>query len=346
MKPRTGLALLVVGLIVLAAGWYFGPAQLPGAAQSIFAGKLMFPGLAEHLQAATEIQIMQQGKTTAIDKRGTEWGLADRGGYPVAAEKLREMLTALTELRLVDPRTSNPSEFARLGLENPEEKDATSKLLRVLDASGKPIAELIVGHRRVLTEGNVPDEVFVRRPGETQTWLAQGNLNVDVDPTLWLNRNIVNIDHSQLAHLTVQRNGTTLAFDVKDGTLVLTEPKDHPALDQYKLDDLARGLELLTCDDVETGPAPSRGEIGQSVFTTTDGMTVTVQLFHGGKDLLARFAVAGQAKAKAEADKLNARVSGWTYIIGSWKEASLVPSLADLQAAPTTKPAPIAGATQ
>jgi hypothetical protein len=346
MKPRTGLALLVVGLIVLVAGWYFGPAQLPGAAQSIYAGKPMFPGLAERLQTATEVQILQRGKTTTIEKHGSVWGLADRGGYPVAAEKLRTMLTALTELRLVEPRTSNPSEFARLGLVNPQEKDATSKLVRVLDASGKPIAELIVGHQRVLTEGNVPDEVFVRRPGETQTWLAQGSLNVDVDPTLWLSRNIVNIDHSQLAHLTVKRNGTTLAFDAKDGKLVLIEPKDHPALDQYKLDDLARGLELLTCDDVETGPAPSSGEIGQSVFTTTDGMTVTVQLYHDAKNLMARFVVAGQGKATLEASKLNARVSGWTYKIGSWKEASLVPSLADLQSAPTAKTAPTAGATQ
>ncbi len=344
MRPRSGLSLLLAGAIVLAAGWYFGPAQLPGAAQSVYAGTLMFPDLAQKLQSAAEVDIMHQGKTTVIRKQGAVWGLADRGGYPVEQEKLRAMLTALTELRLVEPRTSDPAQFTRLGLGNPDQKDATSDLLRVLGPDGKPIAALIVGHRRVLTEGNVPDEVFVRRPGETQTWLAQGSLTVDADPALWLQRDILNIDHAKIAQVTVQRDGTTLVFDAKNGKLALTQPKDHQALDSYKLDDLARGLELLTCDDVQPGPAPTGGAIGQSVFTTTDGMTVTVQLYHSGKDLLARFAVAGDAPAKTEAAGLQARVAGWNYKLGAWKEAALVPSLAELASAPNTSPT--AGATQ
>ena len=67
-------------------------------------------------------------------KHGDAWGLEDRGGYPVQVTKLRGMLTALTELRLVEPRTTDPAKFGRLGLEDPERKDATANLLRVLDA--------------------------------------------------------------------------------------------------------------------------------------------------------------------------------------------------------------------
>ena len=89
------------------------------------------------------------------------------------------MLTALTELRLVEPRTKDPAEFSRLGLEDPNGKTAKSDLLRVLDASGKPIVSLIVGHRRVRTQGNVPEQIFVRRPDDNQTWLAEGSLEVD-----------------------------------------------------------------------------------------------------------------------------------------------------------------------
>jgi hypothetical protein len=42
---------------------------------------------------------------------------------------------------------------------------------------------------------------------------------------------------------------------------------------------------------------------------------------------------------KAEADKLNARLAGWTYQIGSWKEKSLVPTIDDLKAEEPAKPA-------
>ena len=83
----------------------------------------MFPGLAPKLQDAARIEITHQGKTLVIAKHGDTWGLADRGGYPVQQDKLRGMLTALTELRLVEPRTTDPAQFSRLGLEDPERQD-------------------------------------------------------------------------------------------------------------------------------------------------------------------------------------------------------------------------------
>ena len=199
MKPRTLIALVVIGVLAIAGGWYFGTAQRAGEQQAYDGGRLMFPDLAPKLQDATRIEITHQDKTTAIEKHGDTWGLADRGGYVVQASKLRGMLTALTELRLVEPRTSDPEQFNRLGLEDPNGKTGTSNLLRVLDASGKPIAALIVGHRRVRTQGNVPEQVYVRRTDDNQTWLAEGSLQADADPQLWLDRDIMNIDHARIA---------------------------------------------------------------------------------------------------------------------------------------------------
>src|SRR6202012_1415149 len=118
---------------------------------------------------------------------------------------------ALTELRLVEPRTTDPAEFSRLGLEDPTGKTATSNLLRVLDASGKPIVAVVVGHRRVRTQGNLPEQVYVRRPDDNQTWLAEGNLQVDADPQQWLDRDILSIDHARIAKVAVTRGDAALA---------------------------------------------------------------------------------------------------------------------------------------
>ena len=108
----------------------------------------MFADLAPKLEQAARIEIVHAGKTMAIVKHGDVWGLEERAGYVVQPTKLRGMLTALTELRLVEPRTTDPAEFKRLGLEDPSGTSAKSNLLRVVDASGKPIVSLIVGHRR------------------------------------------------------------------------------------------------------------------------------------------------------------------------------------------------------
>jgi hypothetical protein len=361
MRTRSVAVLCVLGAAALAGGWYFGTAREPAERTSLAGGTLMFPGLTARLADAARIEITHQGSTIALarigDKPGAPWGLAQRGMYPVEATKLRGMLTALTELRLVEPRTTDPLLFDRLGLADTDRKDSTADLLRVYDAAGKPIAELLVGHRRVRTEGNVPDQVFVRRPGDMQTWLAEGSLQVDADPQLWLDRDIMNIEHARIAGVVVHRGEAELDFAAKDGKLVLTAPANAPPLEDYKLDDLDRGLELLTFEDVtpDKDAAASKvgAPIGTSVFTTTDGLAVHVTVLKGEKDIWARFSAtadgaggagggdkAGGDKAGDAAAKLNAKLAGWIFQLGAWKQAALTPDLDALKAPPPSPASP------
>ena len=381
MRARGLVVLCVLGVASVAGGWYFGTAREPAEQTSVAAGTLMFPGLTARLGDAARIEITHQGKTIALVRLGdgaeSPWGLEQRGNYPVQATKLRAMLTALTELRLVEPRTTDPALYERLGLADASDAKSSSDLVRVDDKAGKPIAELLVGHRRVRTQGNVPDQVFVRRPGEAQTWLAEGSLEVDADPQLWLDRDVVNIDHARIAGVAVQRGDAALAFAAKDGKLVLTAPANAPKLEEFKLDDLDRGLEMLTFEDVtpdKDAAASKVGDpVGTSVFTTTDGLAVHVTVLKGEKDIWARFSAsagdaavgdkaagdkvggdkagadtagggkAGIASAKDAAAKLNAKWSGWTFQLGSWKEAALVPDLDMLKAPPPTPAAAAPG---
>ena len=293
MNPRSLVILVVLGVVAIAGGWYFGIDTLPTQQSSANAGKLMFPDLAPRLQQAARIEVIHQGKPMVIEKREVaghvRWGLADRGGYPVQETKLRSMLTALTELRLVEQRTADPAQFATLGVEDPTGNGSNSNLVRVLDAAGKPILALIVGHRRVRTGGNVPEEVYVRRPDENQSWLAEGSLEVDSDPQLWLDRDIMNIDHSRIAKVVVTRGDATLDFARANDKLALDSPADHPKLDDYKLEDVSRALELLTFEDVHPDAASPGDLVGKAVFSTSDGLI-------GG-----RVGVPGSARHRSEA---------------------------------------------
>jgi hypothetical protein len=64
---------------------------------------------------------------------------------------------------------------------------------------------------------------------------------------------------------------------------------------------------------------------------------VKATVFHADKDIWARFSAGGDNKA--EADRMNARLSGWTFQLPGWKEKSLVPTLDDLNAAEPARPA-------
>src|ERR1700679_1137838 len=106
MSQTRLLALVLIAILAIGGGWYFGPATEPAQHASIDTGKLMFPDLTAKLKDARRIEITSKGKVTVIEDKNDIWGVDDRGGYPVQETKLRGLLTALTELRLVEPRTS------------------------------------------------------------------------------------------------------------------------------------------------------------------------------------------------------------------------------------------------
>ncbi len=348
MRPRTLLALVAVGVIALGGGWYYGVATAPSEQDSVNSGKLMFPGLTAELPKAQKVEIVSQGKPLTIERHGGTWGLTDRSLYPVQETKLRSMFTALTELRLVEPRTSDPKQYSILGVEDPTATDTngTADLLRLVDGTGKPILSLIVGHRRVRTQGDVPDQVYVRRPGHKQSWLADGGLQVDADPQTWLDRDIMNLDHAQIAKVVSTEGNSTVELDRDGDKLVLQRPAEHPKLDDYKLADVSRALELLTFEDVHKTDDRAGSPAGHSVFTTTNGMTVAITVFHpsvtdpskptGDRHILVRFEVAGTGKSESQASRLEHKLSGWTYTLGAWKEHALLPSVATLKASDDT----------
>jgi hypothetical protein len=338
MQRGTLIGLLIAAVIALMGGWYFGTATAPVERTAIDAGKLMFPDLAAKLKDAQRIEITSKGKVTVIERKDGVWGIADRGGYPVQESKLRGMLTSLTELRLIEPRTTDPAEFTRLGLEDPTtDTTGTANLLRVLDGAGKPIVTVIVGHRRMRTQGNVPEEVYVRLPANNQTWLAEPGLQADADPQVWLDRDVINISHELITKVVATKDGQTIELTRDGDKLKVTQPAEYPKLEDYKVDDVGRALESLTFQDVKTGNEPIGDKIGEAVFSTTDGLDIAVAIYHLDKDSWARFTVTSSGRAKPEADRLNAKLSAWAFQTGAWKDKALVPSLADLEAPP---PAP------
>jgi hypothetical protein len=326
---------VVVGL----GGWWFGGAGGPPA-QQLGDGRPAFPGLAGKLGDAQDVSIARGGKALTLQRHGDVWGIAQKGGYPAKPDKLHALLAGMADLRLLEPRTSEPGEYAALGVGDPKtDKDAL--LVRVLGVNQAPIAQVIVGHQRTLANpgvGGAADQVYVRVPDQAQSWLAQGKIDASTDAATWTGEDLTDIKAARMASVQVTHKDasgeTVLDFAMKDGKLALVQPAEHPPLDDGKLKDVGQAFEYLIFMDVAKASDQPGTALGDAVFKTTDGLTLTAHVTKAADKVWARFGVQDGEKPTDEAKKLSTLFDGWAYQIGDWKLAALVPTLDQLKTPP------------
>jgi hypothetical protein len=119
MIGRRGLLLLGGAAVATIGGAYFLKPQ--NESEGVFVpGTLAFPGLAPRLAERAEDRAGPPRPGHHAQPRRRQPGASSRsGGYPARGERIRELLTGLTELRLVEERTSDPARHAEIGVDDP-----------------------------------------------------------------------------------------------------------------------------------------------------------------------------------------------------------------------------------
>jgi hypothetical protein len=359
MTPRALALLAAVSLAAAGGATMLWLKEAPPATAPIAQSQLMFPGLVDRLQAAQRIEI--KGKDTLVlERKDGVWGLADRAFYPVQQGRVREALTGLTELRLTERRTADPAQLKALNLDEPGSADSTALRLTVQDGTGATIAEAVLGRRRVRMAGNLPEAIYVRRPAETQAWVAEGSVRVDAERNLWIDRDLLDIKRVRVATATLTQGDAVLRVAraaPSDERFRMVDPPEGHEADESKVDDVGRALEWLTLDDVLPRTALEGADTkGEAVWTLFDGTRITARVLEKDGVRHATFDVAWSApegelptgpemrtaaEAEAQAKEAQARLGAWAYRLPDWKMAILVSSLESVRVAPPpTPPAP------
>src|ERR1700719_2416579 len=155
--------LVAIAIVVLATGDRGVSRAAPG--------QPAFPALAAKLGEVASVTVSRNGTTMTLIRDGDSWLVAEKGNYPANAAKLSQIVRAMADLSLVEPKTQNPDLYPRLDVEDPEH--GKSALVAVKDKSGGDLAQAIVGKRRYDRLGAGDDGVYLRTTGGGQTWLAR-----------------------------------------------------------------------------------------------------------------------------------------------------------------------------
>jgi hypothetical protein len=319
-------ALVAIAIVVLASGDRGVSRAAPGQSA--------FPALAAGLGDVASVTVSRDGTPMTLIRDGDNWLVAEKGNYPANAAKISQIVRAMADLTLVEPKTQNPDLYPRLEVEDPG--NGKSTVVAVKDKSGRDLAQAIVGKRRYDRLGAGNDGVYLRKPGEAQSWLARGTLDPSGDGASWLDRQIIDISEKKIAKVTLtQADGSKLVIS-RSAPEAKFAVEDAPADAKFKSETATSGpataLETLDLDDVKPAgelPVPDKDVVTAS-FTTFDGLTVDLRLMERDKTDWIAISAAGSGSAEANAKKIEDRVSHWTYAIPAYKANLLKTKLADL----------------
>lgn len=363
MTPKTFAGLAVVTVAVAAAA-AFGVANRYGASGGDVRA-LRFPDLAGKINTAAELSVQSAEGTVVIRRTDSGWRVATNHDYPAVEANVREAIIGLSQMKLVDAKTKMPERFSRLDLDDVTAKDSKSRLWRLKDTDGKVLAETLMGKRRYDLGGGEQNGIYVRTPGEQQTWLAQVKLPEDRDNLSWTDRKIVDIRKRRIKRTTtIDANGeslTALRENPDDEDYVVENlPSGFQLKDRWQWDVNGMGLTLtgMLLDAVSpvaaTGKDFAKPPVEKAVVETHDGLILRLAMLRADGDANAPWWVTLEAdvdpNAKAEpsgegpdrigtpeevqkeAKEINAKVKGWAYQLSDTQLRSLRTRLADIKA--------------
>lgn len=335
MKPKTfvitGLAAVATGIAAVAV--YTTHNQWdPGR----IGGEKLVPALASGTADVRSLVLTRDGETLTLESNADgRWTLKERYGYPSDPDKVRALLVKLAQAELVEAKTRMPDRHALLELEDPAGEDAKSRSLKMMDGSGRVIADLVIGKRRWEAFGTGKSGTYVRKADDPQTWLASAEVDVQADVRSWIKPTIFNTESNNVQWLTLHIPGEEM-LRIERGSgdqakaAFIGFPGDVKLKDTSAADGMLRAASSIDADDIRKLDGPPSGDVSTVSFATKDGLEVTFWVRKDGDDYWLSIAATGDGDAKQTAETIRNQTNGWEYKISSTKAGSLLKRRADL----------------
>jgi hypothetical protein len=283
--------------------------------------------------------------------------------YPVDLAKLRQLVIAMSEAKIVEEKTSNPEFYERLGLADPDEGGNGTK---VTTSAGEAKTTVIFG------ETAQGERRYARVADAAPSYLVDRNPELPQAPVQWLEPNVTDvpagdINRIVISHADGERIELAKGEEEQADYAAVNVPEGRELTYASVGNGIAGALGGLTLEDVR--PATGAEASTTTVFTTKDGLEVTVKVSDTVVEpsepaapaeptepaadtddaptadaaeeesapaetevehWLAISAKATSDEAKERADAINARVEGWEYRVPAYKAELLTKRWDDL----------------
>ncbi len=276
MKTLVLLALITIAVII---GVIVQNEEVrTGGTGSDVVGQPLFPALAEKLNDIDSVTITSTNEIFTLTRGDQGWTIAEKADFPVDTAKLRQLLVGVAELKILEPKTSNPQLYKKLGLQDPTEQDAESTLVKLNAGDTNTIASIVLGKQRPSKANPGITEFYVRKPETAETWLVEGRLQLHKTARSVLDQQLLNLESNRIKQVTIaQPDGEQLVIrkETKDATdFTIVEPdSEKDVKSAFEVNNIANTLAKLSLDDVVA--------LSDVDFSQNKGFTAELSTFEG-----------------------------------------------------------------
>jgi len=241
-------------------------------------GQLLFPELMSVVNDVNEVVIETKEESITLVRGEQTWEVAGKAHYRADVEKVKQVIVGLADLHVHEPKTKNPELYERLGLQDKDQEGSLSKTVIVNTADNPEVAKLVIGNQRPSKGNPRMSDIYVRKPGDPQTWLVIGNVPIETMPGEWLDKEVTALTTKRVRQVTVTHpQGETLHLSKakpEDLDFQLDSiPLGFKISSHFNVNNVVGTLVQLSLEDVKP-----QADID---FSANPGVSVVLETFDG-----------------------------------------------------------------
>lgn len=271
MHTKKLIILASVAVVAIGLGIWLASER---AAQTESSVNVLYPEFKQSVNEVSAIRIFTGGNERAVEiaRKDSNWVISERNDYPADDAKVRKLLLNLANARVQEEKTSNPDNYATLGVEDVTAEDASSVRIEISGAT--PTVDLIVGK-----QGPGLESQYVRRSGEAKSWLIDKDLDTSSTVNDWLSKEVLDISADRIQSARIEASGAKPYSAIKNSKTdadftVEGLPKGKKLSAPGAANTLATALASVTLSDVQPADTMKDSAADKAVYQTFDGLVV------------------------------------------------------------------------
>lgn len=295
----------------------------------------------ERLGQVEQITIRSAETLVAIRRTPNGWVAPDRANHPVNMETLAALDALMGGLDYVGARTRDRAKHERLGLGAPEE-GGSGLQVTAYTAGGERVADILLGAQN-------GGEIYVRTPGESQSWAARLPQGLAERPSVadmadWIDLDFLALEEIARTTITPESGPAYRLERASPGSrnFALRDPPGWTPITAGAGNGPGGALTRIRLRDVRPSAELDGAPVAEHAAEAFSGLAVRLVVFADGESRWAVIrAEARTDDAEAAARALNARTEGWAYLLSDLSVDRLLrplPEIADPRPGPDDAP--------